>query len=166
MLTEALQQIFQIRWPKADQEGQVSYCRHSRWRIQKKELSLDHWNVLDICQNEEIFMAISLGTALMVKPVSTHYNSPKLITYGGYHRGTTAPEYSAVLDFGPIKRMYGDLHMLMEITASTAFRARKATLVFSISPANWSSTCTHHVFLCWGSQGWTQYYRWDITRAE
>lgn len=82
----------------------------------------------------------------MVKPVSTYYNSPKLITTGGFHIGTTATECATVLDFGPIKKMYGNLQMLMEVTASTAFRASKTSLVFHISAANWSPAWTHHVF--------------------
>lgn len=100
----------------------------------------------------------------MVKPVSTHYNSPKLTTYGEYDIGTIATECET--DFGPTKRMYGDLYMLMEITASTAFRARNTV---------WSSTSHLQIghqdgltmsYLCWGSQSWTQYYRWDTTTAE
>lgn len=86
----------------------------------------------------------------MVKPVSSHYNSPKLITSGGYHIGTTPTECATILYFGSIKGMYGVLHMLMEITASSTFRARKTGLISHISPANWSSAQIRKAmpFLC------------------
>ena len=58
-----------------------------------------------------------------------------MTSYREHNVGTAATWCASALDFGPIKRIC----LLMEITASAAFRAMETNLVFHVLPANCGS---------------------------